>query len=239
MNLSRRLSAPLAALFILFVGCSEDSSPATASDAGETESDDDLPTADDDDLADDDAPAQTDDDGGEHDEDAGSLPDPHAIPEDAGTGVLECALLASECHPYARGRGDLGDTCHQIGHEGEPQACLEAFDGCMAFCSPDAGGVPHAPRDGGAPLCEQMGHVCHELGEAPDAGFAAECHEVGHAGDEAACAAIYDDCVALCGGHHADHDAGAGEDAGHGQEAPDSGVDPVDAALDASAADAG
>jgi hypothetical protein len=47
-------------------------------------------------------------------------------------------------------------------------------------------------------MCEEMGHLCHDLDMGADAGLAHECHDVGHAGDEDACGVIYDECVALC-----------------------------------------
>ncbi|HEX2880494.1 MAG TPA: hypothetical protein VHO25_13265 [Polyangiaceae bacterium] len=135
--------------------------------------------------------------------------------EDAGV----CAALGTLCHDFDTGNGDLGDQCHDAGHVGDPEACAEIYDDCVAFCSSDAG---HHDEDGGdaghpaSAVCEEIGHLCHDF-DTGDSGLGHECHEVGHAGDEAACLAIQADCLALCGG-----DGGHHGDGGH-----------VDAALDA------
>ncbi len=46
-------------------------------------------------------------------------------------------------------------------------------------------------------VCQEIVDACHEPGEAGDA--ASElCHETAHEGDEAACEAEHDDCIATC-----------------------------------------
>jgi hypothetical protein len=168
----------------------------------EAGADDDVAAQDDDVAAqDDDVAAQDDDiteprDSGTEPTDGGpEIPDLHAIP-DASDSEYQCAVLASRCHPFDHGTGDLGTQCHHIGHEGNVDQCSAMFDECVAFCTPD-GGVE--PIDAPGPLCEALASGCHELADGPDAGMAVECHETGHAGDETACAEIYDDCAALCG----------------------------------------
>jgi hypothetical protein len=46
-------------------------------------------------------------------------------------------------------------------------------------------------------VCQDIVDVCHEAEENGVEG-AAECHETGHAGDEAACEADHDACIATC-----------------------------------------
>ncbi len=138
-----------------------------------------------------------------------ALPDSHQIPPDAGAAELRCAEMASVCHAFDFGGGDLASHCHQVGHIGQGEACTpELYEQCMAACqvdsgapdtSSDAGASPDAASsDAGEDQCHRIGHLCHDLDTGPDAGLAHECHEVGHAGDAVQCAAIYDDCVALC-----------------------------------------
>jgi hypothetical protein len=44
-----------------------------------------------------------------------------------------CEELGELCHPVQTA---LGQTCHQIGHEGDADACAEHYDECIAECSP-------------------------------------------------------------------------------------------------------
>lgn len=44
------------------------------------------------------------------------------------------------------------------------------------------------------PLCTELGEVCHDV-EGADA---QACHDLGHDGDEDACEAEYDACIATC-----------------------------------------
>lgn len=151
-------------------------------------------------------------DGGGPDADApdARLPDSHQIPPDAGAAELRCAEMASVCHAFDFGDGELGAQCHRIGHAGQAEACTpKLYEQCMAFCQVDSGALDAssdaAPSpvdaghgDAGEDQCQQIGHLCHDLDTGADAGLAHECHEVGHAGDALQCAAIYDDCIALC-----------------------------------------
>ena len=54
--------------------------------------------------------------------------------------------------------------------------------------------------------CELFAEICHGLSDP----LADECHKLGHAGDEAACTARKDECLAAC------KQAGAGGTAGAG-----------------------
>lgn len=91
-----------------------------------------------------------------------------------------------------------------------------------------AGGVtdPHMVPDSGNTMCAELGTYCHAFDDG--VGVGADCHEAGHTGDEAACAAIYDECIAFCSsdaGHHeedggdAGHHEEDGGDAGHHEDA--------------------
>ncbi|HEX2881178.1 MAG TPA: hypothetical protein VHO25_16720, partial [Polyangiaceae bacterium] len=51
--------------------------------------------------------------------------DPHEIPADASAGVTMCAELGTYCHASDTGEDDLGNICHDVGHEGDPAACAE------------------------------------------------------------------------------------------------------------------
>lgn len=146
---------------------------------------------------------------------SGGVVDPHEIPDSGNT---MCAELGTYCHAFDEGTG-LGAECHEAGHTGDEAVCAEMYDECIAFCQSDAG---HHEEDGGdaghhaSAVCEEIGHLCHDFDNG-DSGLGHECHEVGHAGDEAACLAIQDDCVALCGGDAGHHEDDAGHsDAGDG-----------------------
>lgn len=68
----------------------------------------------------------------------------------------------------------------------------------------------------GAVTCEVIGELCHEADTG--SGFGHDCHELGHEGHAEACAAGFDDCVAIC----VEDDAGAaGASAGGSGAAPD------------------
>ena len=70
----------------------------------------------------------------QHEEtDTDALPDAHAVEPDA-EGSTTCATLASVCHDFDLGTGDLGDLCHDVGHEGVTSDCDSMYDECVAFC---------------------------------------------------------------------------------------------------------
>ena len=156
------------------------------------------------------------------DTDDAGIPNAHEIPDAGDEGEIMCAELGTYCHPFDENDGELGDVCHNIGHAGEPEACAEIYDECMALCNPgDAGadaGEHTEHADGGSAMCEELGHTCHDFDDGEGLGH--ECHEIGHAGDAHECAEVYDECMDLCsgdGGVHIEEDAGAAmcEELGH------------------------
>jgi hypothetical protein len=149
----------------------------------------------------------------------GGTVDPHQIPDSGEPGVIMCAEIGTYCHAYDEGTG-LGAECHETGHQGDPEACAAIYDECIAFCRSDAGSGANDEDGGdageGHSHCEELGHLCHDLDDG-GSNLAHECHETGHAGDEAACEAIFDQCVALCSPADAgDGAAPACETNGHG-----------------------
>jgi hypothetical protein len=119
-----------------------------------------------------------------------------------------CATLGTLCHDYDTGNGDLGDQCHDVGHEGDPEACAEIYDDCVAFCQEhdesDAGDGGHAHA---GEACETLAMTCHDLDDGGN-NLAHECHEIGHAGDAHACEEMLAVCVSYCDPANAG-DAGA------------------------------
>lgn len=69
---------------------------------------------------------------------------------------------------------------------------IAAIVGCKASDSGDDTGT-----DGGG-VCDDLASACH--GAEPGTPEAM-CHDVGHDGDEAACAAMRDSCLEICGNH--------------------------------------
>jgi hypothetical protein len=67
---------------------------------------------------------------------------------------------------------------------------------CFVACSSDDDEGDDHGHDLPA-VCQDIVDVCHEADENGVEG-AAECHETGHGGDEAACEADHDSCIALC-----------------------------------------
>lgn len=51
-----------------------------------------------------------------------------------------------------------------------------------------------AADDSSQASCDELGTICHDAADE----FGMMCHDVGHAGDEAACAAIWVECLAHC-----------------------------------------
>jgi hypothetical protein len=144
-------------------------------------------------------------------EDGGHIPDLHDIPDGATGGALMCAELGSLCHDFDLGDGELGDRCHDIGHAGDPDDCEEVYEECIEFCSEhghgDAGhhdAGHHEEVDGGAALCQELGHRCHGYDDG-GTNLGSECHHIGHSGNVSECIEHYDECIAAC---PEDHDAG-------------------------------
>lgn len=108
--------------------------------------------------------------------------------------VLECKVLGTLCHEADTGSG-TGHDCHELGHEGNADACAEQFDACIAFCTAEegTGGAPAEPKDA---HCAALGELCHAVDD--ETGPLHECHELGHVGNAAKCAAGFDECATLC-----------------------------------------
>jgi hypothetical protein len=110
-----------------------------------------------------------------------------------------CGELASRCHPYDK-LSTIGHDCHELGHEGDDDACAPRKAECLAACPPIEGGASHpldastdgyvdpdaAPVEAGpdsgdicAPYCECLTDTCASQSGYPFSGVA--------------------DCVSQCG----------------------------------------
>lgn len=85
--------------------------------------------------------------------DSGSTEPVDAADEVDHEGLQLCCILGAVCHPADDGDGPTS-TCHDVGHQNEPDACRAQFDACFTACTglsglddPDAGDLvlePHA-----------------------------------------------------------------------------------------------
>ncbi len=193
----------IGSLFALItVACGDDDGGSTPLTEAGTRDTDDTPTS----------PTS-----GEKEAGTKPIPNLHEIPSEGTEGEIMCAELGTLCHPFDNNDGEFGEQCHDVGHAGDPEACAEIYDECIAFCQapidagtsdagtrhPDDASAGHHETDAGSALCEELGHTCHAFDDGD--GLGRECHEVGHAGDHEACEAIFDQCSQLCRG-----DAGPG-----------------------------
>jgi hypothetical protein len=121
---------------------------------------------------------------------------------------LICEVIGELCHEADTGSGP-GHDCHQLGHVGNADACVEGFDGCVALCTGEDEGTGGAGGAGPAldAHCAALGELCHGLA---DAGPVQECHELGHVGNAANCAAEFDNCATLCLAAHEALEEGVG-----------------------------
>jgi hypothetical protein len=91
-----------------------------------------------------------------------------------GAGTIACMDLGQICHDADDGADTMGAECHDIGHEGDGEACLEAYDECIEYCmsvlAGGAGGGGHG-HEGGAG------------GEAHHGGAGGEAHHGGAGGE--------------------------------------------------------
>ncbi len=90
-----------------------------------------------------------------------------------------CRALGSLCHDADTGPG-RGRDCHNIGHVGDEEACVEAFAECATFCLE---AVDHEGGTGGSSGAH--GHAGGQAGAHEHAGGEAGAHEHaagGHAG---------------------------------------------------------
>lgn len=114
----------------------------------------------------------------------------------AAAAGLECKVIGELCHAADSGTGTAHE-CHETGHVGHADACAEAFDGCIAFCTRDddgaGGGGGGTAQDG---HCAALGELCHEVDDVN--GPLHACHELGHVNNSAKCAAGFDACATQC-----------------------------------------
>ncbi|NUP05738.1 MAG: hypothetical protein HOW73_06720 [Polyangiaceae bacterium] len=52
---------------------------------------------------------------------------------DDSEGLAKCEELGELCHDTAT---DLGQECHELGHESDASLCEERYDECIAECQP-------------------------------------------------------------------------------------------------------
>jgi hypothetical protein len=68
----------------------------------------------------------------------------------APLGQAECRTLGSLCHDPGHDLGGRYDECHDIGHEGEGDACLRVYDECRVLCERASHGHAGAGGEGGS-----------------------------------------------------------------------------------------
>jgi spore coat protein A len=105
-----------------------------------------------------------------------------------------CGQITRFC---AADSSDTGATCRDQAALGDETTCQGQFSGCLATCAPSSVGGAH--HEGAAHVdyasnCGQLASYCH----ADETPLGVACHDLGHAGDEAACQAQHDECLAQC-----------------------------------------
>jgi hypothetical protein len=116
-----------------------------------------------------------------------------SAPPDAATS--QCPELLAVC-AAADDVDGLGNLCLRVASEADAVACDAVAPECLAYCGGDSGlGVDAGELN--VRQCKAMGDKCHDFDTG--SGLGNLCHEVGHTGNLSWCAAIYDECVALCG----------------------------------------
>ena len=106
---------------------------------------------------------------------------------------LECKVLGRLCHEADTGTGTAHE-CHEIGHEGHVDACADAFDGCIEFCTGADGSAGAGPAQD--THCAALGELCDAVDDLD--GPLHTCRELGRANDAAKCAERFDDCATQC-----------------------------------------
>ncbi len=127
------------------------------------------------------------------------------------TGDDDCDLITEACHPKDDGSNAAITSCHDVAHGGDVAMCTAQKAACIELCDA-APEMENAGDDDGhdkgsesglesgtadtatEQTCEALSTLCHE-GKVEEV---QNCHDLGHAGDEAACAAQYEACVAAC-----------------------------------------
>jgi hypothetical protein len=136
---------------------------------------------------------------------------------DDAFGVAECKVLGKLCHEADDAMGEAHE-CHEIGHQGEVEACHESFAACINTCKTDEGsggqGVGGTGSEEASPYCAALGELCHIVGE--EEGPVHDCHELGHIGNGPDCEAGFSECATLCVAAINDADASGVGGAGSG-----------------------
>jgi hypothetical protein len=110
-----------------------------------------------------------------------------------------CTRIAVACEAFELVDDDgLGGLCLSvIGTGANLEVCEAVEDECSTFCRSEGNtGIDAGAY--GAEECDEMGDRCHDLDTGEGLGHL--CHETGHRADATWCAAIYDECSALCPG---------------------------------------
>jgi spore coat protein A, manganese oxidase len=106
-----------------------------------------------------------------------------------------CGQLTQLC---AADPSDTGATCRDQAALGDEATCQAQFASCLATCAPSSIGAAHhegaAAHVDYASSCGQLASYCH----SDETALGVECHDLGHVGDEAACQARHDECLAQC-----------------------------------------
>jgi hypothetical protein len=103
--------------------------------------------------------------------------------DDKGTdkheeGLQKCCYLGNICHEGSEGHPDI-QACHQLGHSGDADMCLEKFDSCKMLCDPaGTSKLPEScehpedapPHDDGDSGDEEGAHDAGDEESAHDAG---------------------------------------------------------------------
>ena len=93
-----------------------------------------------------------------------------------GDAATICQVLGHLCHDADTGTG-LAADCHDLGHEGDGEACEQGFASCIDTCVDSAG---EGGAGGGAstqqdPYCAALGALCHPVDMGSVMG--ADCHD--------------------------------------------------------------
>lgn len=144
-----------------------------------------------------------------------------SVPEEAGSPPkTTCENIATQCADYDDVDG-LGNLCLRTADVADVDQCEALSETCLAVCTPNGEPPPvsEAAQDVTAEECDrQVGEPCHP--EDFGTGLGPLCHRVGHSGNVTWCSAVYDQCVALCGGAEAHPES----DGGHNDAATDAGL---------------
>jgi hypothetical protein len=103
---------------------------------------------------------------GKHTTDAGKVDAGAAVNEQ---GRKDCCRLGKMCHMLGEMKGGEYGTCHEIGHTGEPTACIANYERCTKLCI--AGGAdPTPPPECDNPDTDAGNEESADGGHSHDAG---------------------------------------------------------------------